>query len=244
MWEGYIGPSVQQRNVALESSDEYDLRHAIEPGSTYVVTVRAANSLGWSTWSSPSCTAADCETACIAKSIPDPPFPWPQLMGGLVGTVLLLALCAFCIWKSNLGRILAPKMRRRTSEARVDDFVSSDITPMEEQDPELVVNPIFVHKMKRERERQRKGKLKKGAGGMGRTGGLARLGIQLESRAQVVDEKFKDMYAVDHYLERERGIVDESKNKTAYEREMAGKALLKGQKKACLLYTSPSPRDS
>ena len=49
-------------------------------------------------------------------------------------------------------------------------------------------------------------KLKKGGMGIGKSGGLARLGLQLDQRVQVVDERLKDMYAVDHYLERERGV--------------------------------------
>ena len=37
---------------------------------------------------------------------------------------------------------------------------------------------------------------------------------------------------MDHYLERERGVHDASKDKSVLERELQAKALLKGQRKA------------
>ena len=40
------------------------------------------------------------------------------------------------------------------------------------------------------------------------------------------------MYAVDQYLEKSKGVVDDAKAMTKEERENASRALLKGQKKA------------
>jgi len=115
----------------------------------------------------------------------------------------------------------------------LSEFVSSDNTVSEEHDPELVINPIMVHKMKQNAERQRKAKLKKmQSGGGGKSGGLARLGLNLGDRVVQVDPKKLEISQVDMYLEKDRGIVDDSKTKTAYEREVAAKALSKGQKKA------------
>ena len=67
----------------------------------------------------------------------------------------------YCVWRSNLGKLIAPRMRRAFKREVLEDFVSSDMTPMEERDPELVINPIFVHKMQRQREKQRAKKVKK-----------------------------------------------------------------------------------
>ena len=137
----------------------------------------------------------------------------------------------YCVWRSNLGKLIAPRMRRAFKREVLEDFVSSDMTPMEERDPELVINPIFVHKMQRQREKQRAKKVKKM--GIGKSGGLARLGLNIDAKVPVVeDEQVKNIKAVDHYLERERGIVDANKKLTKDQREQQGKALLKGQKKA------------
>jgi len=106
------------------------------------------------------------------------------------------------------------------------------MTPMEEQDPELVINPIMVHKMRMNTERQRKKKMSKMQSGIGKSGGLARLNFHIEDKPMQVDPKKLEISQVDTYLEKERGIEDAGKNKSAYERELASKALAKGQKKA------------
>jgi len=193
------------------------------------VRTRALNSLGWSAWSPPSC--ASCETKCTTKAPPAAVFNILTVVIPLSALLLLAFVCAVMAYTGSLAKIVAPRLRRKQNQEVLADFVSSDMTPMEEQDPELVINPIFVHKMKRERERQRKAKQKKGTG-MGRTGGLARLNIQFNDQPRQVDEKKIEMNAVDHYLERERGIIDEHKAKSAYEREVAGKALAKNTKNA------------
>ena len=151
----------------------------------------------------------------------------------LLGCALAgVIVCALCCWKSQLGMVLAPKLRKRKDQEVLAEFVSSDMTPMEEQDPELVLNPIFVHKMNREKDRQRKKKLAKMSSGTGKSGGLARLGINIGAQAEKMDPKKMNILAVDTFLEREKGVVDESKNLTPYEREMKAKELRKGAKKA------------
>jgi len=158
-------------------------------------------------------------------------FPIWTIIIILAAVLLGLGLCIFLMWKANLGKILSPKLRRKQHREIISDFVSSDMTPMEEHDPELVINPIFVHKMKREKERQRKQKVK--GTGTGKSGGLARLGINLAAKQpEKVDPKKLDMMGVDRYLEKEKGIVDASKQMTAYEREMQQKKLTKAGKAA------------
>jgi len=193
----------------------------LDAGTRFHARSKALNSLGWSGWSpvSDSCAVAAHE------------FPIWTIIIILAAVLLGLGLCIFLMWKANLGKILSPKLRRKQHREIISDFVSSDMTPMEEHDPELVINPIFVHKMKREKERQRKQKVK--GTGTGKSGGLARLGINLAAKQpEKVDPKKLDMMGVDRYLEKEKGIVDASKQMTAYEREMQQKKLTKAGKAA------------
>lgn len=215
------------RTVAALSRGLYNISESTE----YTVIVRAYNVLGWSAWSLPSCRGSSgCPDPCTTPADPGPPFPWMILIIAVGAALALVLVCFYVYYRSNASKIFAPQLRKRREGADpLNDFVSSDQTPMEEQDPELVINPIFIHKIEMERERQRKEKRAKG--GLGRSGGLARLGLRFEDRAQVVDERAKDLNAVDHFLTRE-GIGDDSKSKTAYEKHLAGKALAKAGKKA------------
>jgi hypothetical protein len=197
------------------------LEMALDAGVHFHAMARAENNLGWSGWSASS-------EACSVTSKQFNPL-WIYLILGAV--VLALILCMYCIYKSNLGKILAPNLRKREKREVIGDFVSSEMTPMEEQDPELVINPIFVHKMKRERERQRHAKVQKGV--TGKSGGLARLGLNLTAQPKgPVDPKKLDMMGVDRYLERDEGILDTSKQLTALEREEQQRKLQKAGKHA------------
>jgi hypothetical protein len=208
------------------------LNTLLAPQTSYFVQTRARNNIAWGPWSDYSCLGDGCSTPCETKPTPVPPFPWLMLLIGLACLLICVTVCAFLIWKSNLSKMLAPRLRNKEKREVIQDFVSSDMTPMEEKDPELVINPIFVHKMKQSREKQRKAKVKK-SGGVGKSGGLARLGLNIEAvqKGPPVDPRIKDMYAVDHYLEREKNIVDKNKQLTAVEKEAQQKALLKAQKK-------------
>jgi len=217
-------------SVATYSKVVLGTAYSLLPETRYNVTARAHNSLGWSGWSRPSC--ADCDHMCTTAPTEKPPLNPLLFIIPLVAILLCVLIVFFLHWKTNLTKILAPRLRRRQDREVIADFVSSDMTPMEEQDPELIINPIVVHKMKMERERQRRAKNKKGGTGMGRTGGLARLNLRLEEPKAQVDERKIEMNMVDHYLERDKGIVDHHKLKSAYEREQAGKELLRGAKKA------------
>jgi len=228
----YIGANIVDREMQL-SNATYALMHQLEPLSEYIVSTRARNALGWSEWSATSSTLSNAQTRCVTHAVPRTPFQWIMLVGGLVLILLVVCCCAICIWRSNLGKMLSPKMRRKLEDADIGEFVSADVTPMEERDPELVLNPIFVHKMQQDKERQRKAKFRKAKGsGIGRTGGFARLGINIDARAKVEeDEKTANMRSVDMYLEKEKGVVDNSKAMTSQERTDARRALVKGQKK-------------
>lgn len=226
LWHEETPPALSSfargRVFGLVSSDmALPLEMALDAGVHFHAMARAENNLGWSGWSASS-------EACSVTSKQFNPL-WIYLILGAV--VLALILCMYCIYKSNLGKILAPNLRKREKREVIGDFVSSEMTPMEEQDPELVINPIFVHKMKRERERQRHAKVQKG--GTGKSGGLARLGLNLTAQPKgPVDPKKLDMMGVDRYLERDEGILDTSKQLTALEREEQQRKLQKAGKHA------------
>ena len=230
---GSRGPAISARNFLLSNASVFNYSHSefnVTSSTEYAVLTRAYNALGWSAWSEPSC--AQCDDACTTPNMPDPPLNPLFIIIPLGGLLVVVVFFFFLYWFTNLSKILAPKMRRKRDRGDpLNEFVSSDMTPMEEQDPELVINPIFIHKIKMDKERQRKQKSKKGLG-LGKTGGLARLNLRIDDHQPVVDERVKDISAVDHYLERERGVHDASKQMTAYEKHQAGKALLKGAKKA------------
>jgi len=224
---------LMERNFILTNATVVNATQAafnITPSTEYIIVARAYNALGWSAWSAPSCAA--CTDACTTLPAPSSRLS-PLVIIIPLGVLLALVIISFFLyWRSNLTKIFAPKMRRKHDKGDpLNEFVSSDMTPMEEQDPELVINPIFIHKIKLDKERARKQKASKGSG-LGRTGGLARLNLGFEDKPHVVDERIKDISAVDHYLERERGVLDASKQMSAYEKHQAGKALLKGAKKA------------
>ena len=72
---------------------------------------------------------------------------------------------------------------------------------MEDHDPDLVMNPIFLARMAAEKERERAGRGKKKGGltGGGRTGGLARLGIKIDDREEKEANK-PNTQKVDEFL--------------------------------------------
>ena len=89
---------------------------------------------------------------------------------------IIAMICVYLIWKHNLHKVFAPKLRRkREAEPKVEDFMSPDFMPMEDEDPELFVNPVLAAKMQFKKDRENKSK-KKGAG-TGKSGGLRRLNL-------------------------------------------------------------------
>jgi len=146
--------------------------------SVYAVSVRARNGEGWSEWTVP----VNCSTTKIEKT----PFPWLAVVVPIVLIVLLLiAFLVYC-YRSNSTKIFAPKLRKKDpNDDPLKDFVSQDATPMEDADPELVMNPVLLARMEMEKQKAMamagKGSKKKGGvAGAGRTGGLARLGLKVE----------------------------------------------------------------
>ena len=89
--------------------------------------------LGLSSWSENS-------TTCQTTSVPAPPFDY--FLYVIVPLVALLGcvIVGFVVHVfTNLSKVIAPKLRRRDDKPIISEFVSSDMTPMEEHDPPAVV---------------------------------------------------------------------------------------------------------
>jgi len=156
---------------------------AISPSSDYVVRSRARNLLGWSDWSK----NASCSSAPPAPP-PTPIFPWWTILIILVCVILCMMCCGVYCYKTEIvGKVIAPKLRRkRAKEVQLEDYMSSDFMPMEDEDPDLTVNPVLAAKIAHQKDRDRRAKKKGGlGGGTGRAGGLKRLNINFGP----VDEK-------------------------------------------------------
>ena len=75
--------------------------------------------------------------------------------------------------------MLAPRLRKkRYDQDDVQDYFSSD-APYEDNDPELMMNPVLVHRL--QQQKARAAAKQKGVRGTPRSGGLARLGLNVRS---------------------------------------------------------------
>jgi len=172
-----------------------DANQTLVKETRYGVVVRARNGIGWSDWSA----VTNCTTA--AEEAPE--FPWIAVMvpGGL-GILLLIGVVGWC-WQTNKTKIIAPKLKKKdVNDEPLKDFVTHDNAAMEDNDPEVVMNPVLLARIAMEKEAKQGAKHKK-KGGLGKTGGLARLGL-----GEVAAEKKKErpvQEQVDEFLE-ERGV--------------------------------------
>ena len=144
------------------------------------VRSRARNALGWSAeWSDWSSEPA---SGCATQPVPiDTTARLYMLIGVLGGSLICLLATALLCWKYNLPKVFAPKLRRKVEEeVKVEDFMSSDFMPMEDEDPELFVNPVMAAKVQMRKDRE--ARAKKARGGMcARSGGLKRLNLSVAS---------------------------------------------------------------
>ena len=158
------------------------------PQQTVGVRARARNSLGWSAWSNAS--------SCELLATPAEPFPFILIIIILGGIVFAILACFWCYYNSNKLKVFAPKLRRKkVNEEPLAQFVCNDMMPMEEHDPELVMNPVLLARMQLERDNERKRKGKKG-GTCIKSGGLARLGITCAAQQDEKDPKKTQMAQV------------------------------------------------
>ena len=164
----------------------------LTPGQQLWFSVAACNVVGCSNHSAPP---AELATA------PSPePFPWLWVAIPLGALLLCVASTWLLCWCTDLPKVIAPKLRRKKPDVRdpLADFVEHDFMPMEDQDPEIVMNPVLLAKM--EAMRKSRGKGEKGKG-TGRSGGLKRLGLQLgDNRKEEERRRDRNLADVDKLL--------------------------------------------
>ena len=172
-----------------------DANQTLVKETRYGVVVRARNGIGWSDWSA----VTNCTTA--AEEAPE--FPWIAVMvpGGL-GILLLIGVVGWC-WQTNKTKIIAPKLKKKdVNDEPLKDFVTHDNAAMEDNDPEVVMNPVLLARIAMEKEAKQGAKHKK-KGGLGKTGGLARLGLGEVAAEKKKEKPVQDQ--VDEFLQ-ERGV--------------------------------------
>ena len=239
LYQKAVGSSANDRTIQLSNQTVYLASGGLKSMSAnqkYLVRADALNSLGWSGFSDFSCVPpAPCDAPCMTSPIPPPPFPWTPISISLGALIVGLIVCVYCIRAANKGKIFAPKLRKKKDPAALlDQFVSTDATIHEEEDPDLVLNPLFVHKMKMQEEAARRAKMEKKKKGFGQSGGLARLNLHIEEKPHDTEEmqRKRGIAQFDQYLEKEKGVHDASKEMTAYEREQKAKETKRQLKKA------------
>ena len=129
-----------------------------------------------------------------------------MLVPAILAVLCLIGLVGWCYAK-NKSRILAPKLRKKESHGDVlKDFIDDGATPMEDMDPELVMNPVLMARMQMEKEAKNRGR-KKGKGGLSnKTGGLARLGLKVDGVEENKREAKPLQVQVDEFLQDAVGI--------------------------------------
>lgn len=126
---------------------------------------------------------------------PPPPPPWspdvpaynwlPVALG--FGTMVVLLLCCLGAWYcTDLPKVLAPRLRKMQEppEPVADFFDKGDSAVMEDADPELSMNPVWLARMQNERAKERARKMKRGNWVSDRPGALARLGLKIVAPAE------------------------------------------------------------
>jgi len=185
-------------DVTAEKLEAYNSSITLLEDQEYLVLVRARNVIGWGPWSAP---ARDCATT----PPPTPPFPMLILILVLCAVVALLILCMFIWWKTDLPKVLAPRLRKK--QANMDpfeDFVGKDDNPMEDHDPDLVMNPIMLAKLQIEKESKMKKSGRKSGTDSGKSGGLKRLGIKFDEATPESSKSQKfHMKQIDLHLRKE-----------------------------------------
>ena len=206
LWRQSVGASVEERAVVVGTAEvelftslRYGVNGSLVPQQDYAVRVRARNGIDWSEPSEP--------VNCTATAVREQEFPWiAVLVPAILAVLCLIGLVAWCYAK-NKSRILAPKLRKKESHGDVlKDFIDDGATPMEDMDPELVMNPVLMARMQMEKEAKNRGR-KKGKGGLSnKTGGLARLGLKVDGVEENKREAKPLQVQVDEFLQDAVGI--------------------------------------
>ena len=171
-------------NCSLESAygDTQVPVFGLLPDTPYCYRVRAKNALGYGEW-------ADF-VQCTTEVEYEDPF---QLWWVLVPILACTCICLAGGFYKYYQRKVVPRLKKK-SEDNIDHYISRNDAPMEDDDPEIVMNPVLVAKLQAQKNAAmgRKGQKQKGVGGGTKTGGLARLGFsKAEKELGKTQEKSK-----------------------------------------------------
>jgi len=210
LFVGTIDPNigfliVRSQDVALHLGVPADVvaqqagnvQNGLLPGTSYKVTTRARNALGWS-------VSSQVGELCSTRRAPTTPFNWVPIVVALIVTLVLFI--AFVIaWRcTDLPKILAPKLRVIVEkEDPLEDFVVKEDNFMEDNDPENRINPVMLAKMQFEKEEAIRLGRKQGRTAAGVPGALKRLNLELKSTAAKEEAPKKvGMNTIDQMLEK------------------------------------------
>jgi len=106
--------------------------------------------------------------------------------------IALFVVCRYLYLSNALRRVMAPKLRKKESDFNMEDYVTGThggAALGEDNDPELTLNPLMVHKLEQAKQagqrRGRKGEM----GSVGKSGGLARLGLRSDKKVEAPKQK-------------------------------------------------------
>jgi len=158
-------------SVVVDYGESQQPVHGLDADTPYCFRVRAYNALGWGPW-------ADYVQCTTEPPYKEPFAPWKIYLPLLILLILcMIGIARYYYWRKYK---LLPRLRKKEDDVNFDDYLSTNHAPMEDEDPEIVTNPVLMAKMQRLKEleyKEKHGKLpgKKATGP--KSGGLARLGL-------------------------------------------------------------------
>jgi len=219
----------------------------LTPNMCYRMQLRSRNALGWGPFSELSdlcCTSMITSAAQTANPIEA---AFPLVVAGSSVLIVLLGGLALCLWLKfrHLNARLFGGSKRKAKgglledpSKKVEKYMDAQYTAGVDDADDVAVNPVLIHKIERQkdRERGRKKRAQVGQCGSGRTGGLARLNLQIEDKkSKGSPGKVKGLVDVEQFFSKQGVDVGESAMK---------KQTVAGKSKANLLKvatTSSSP---
>lgn len=173
------GTVLYETELEDERGEEFrasDLR----PSTVYGARLRSQNALGWQTQQGEvgSCSTADQPPLTVLA--------WNCIVGSLI-IIAALAFVTYYYCKSRhllqLDAMLVPgtgkKKRPRNAEIDLTKYMDNTYTPGLDEDNDVQLNPVIVHRMEAARRYQKRSH---NLGGRGKSGGLARLNLKLDPK--------------------------------------------------------------
>jgi len=152
-----------------------------------------------------------------------------SLVSGTSCMVGLLIFILFCLWVKftklfgGFNATIYGNKRNKLEDPtkKVEKYMTNEFTHGLDDVDDVAVNPVLLFKI--EQEKKRKAGVKKQASGTGRSGGLARLKLNIVEKKVEGGGKVKSLLDVEKYLSGQQG-VDMSESSAAKNTQATGKA--------------------